>query len=318
MLRRHGYVLLLTLLPLVARVATLAARPLQEAVPTAPPSATTATPAPSQQELHELIERLIATTHRSDAAQDEYAFTAHFVIYGRDANARPKLDRVYRVYPTGVGPRAVRMADRDKPVTPEKYRRELADLEAGLLESRDPAHSDKFVQSSARKKEIEERYRAVEGFRDAYQVTWLGTESLANYPEAGPLAKLLMDPKPGRVYGPVLTEILICSRLTLWVQPGSGALVQLDAEMMRDLRYGVILVQVARGSRLHIEQTQVMPGIWLPSSVREEHQARSMGLHFHVAASLDNRDYRHVGSLHDLFDLVDLAKGKATLQVPDP
>jgi hypothetical protein len=277
------------------------------------------TSAPSPEELRQLLERVIATTHRSDAAEAEYARTEHWVERKRAGDADPVLDRVYRVYPTGTGTVKLVVAESGAQVAPEKYREELHELEQALVWALDPDEPRQHARVEKGNKRTAERYRAVEGFRDAYEVSWLGAETLPNRPEATPLAKLLLDPKPGAASGSIATELLAASRLTLWVEPQSGAVVRLDAELVRDLRFGGgLLGKIDKGGRVHIEQAQVAPGIWLPTLTTDQVQGRKFLTHEESARTVEARDYRRVGPPAELLPQVRRELSNAGIQVPAP
>jgi hypothetical protein len=276
-------------------------------------------PAPSPEELRQLLERVIATTHRSDAAEAEYARTEHWVEHKHAGDAEPLLDRVYRVYPTGTGTVKIVMAEFGSPVTPEKYREELHELEQALVWALDPAEPRQQARVAKWEKRTAERYRAVEGLRDSYNVSWLGTESISNSSPPRPLTKLLLDPKPGTASGSIATELLAASRLTLWVEPDSGAVVRLDAELVRDLRFGGgLLGKIDKGGRVRIERSQVAPGIWLPTVVSNQVQGRKLFAHAESVRTIEARDYRRVGAPAELLPLVRRELSNGNLQVPAP
>jgi hypothetical protein len=275
--------------------------------------------APSGEQIRQLLERMIATSHRSDAADALYARTEHWIERKHAGDPAAAIDRVYRVYPTGTGTVKLVVAEAGTQVTPEKYRQELGTLEQALVWALDPGESRQHARVDKWKKRTADRYRAVEGFRDSYQVTWLGEESDPNSPGARPLAKLLLDPKLGTPSGSIATELLAASRLTLWVQPDSGAVVRLDAELVRDLLFGGgLLGKIDKGGRVHIEQTQVAPGIWLPRLTTSDVQGRKFLSHKESDRTVEAGDFRLVGSPAELLPLVRRESSNAQIQVPAP
>lgn len=262
---------------------------------------------------------MIAATHRGDAAAAEYARTEHWIERRHAGDADPVLDRVYRVYPTGTGTLKVVVTESGAQVTPEKYRQGLRELEQALVSALDPDEPGQQARVGKWKKRTAERYRAVEAFRDAYQVTWLGAERPANFPGPGPLAKLLLDPKPGAPSGSIATELLAASRLTLWVEPESGAVVRLDAELVRDLLFGGgLLGKIDKGGRVHIEQTEVAPGIWLPAVISNQVQGRKFFSHQESVRTVEARDHRRVGTPAQLLPEVRRELSNPTLHIPAP
>jgi hypothetical protein len=275
--------------------------------------------APSEEQIHQLLERMIATSHRSDAAEAFYARTEHWIQRKHAADAEPTLDRVYRVYPTGTGTVKLVVAEAGEPVTPEKYRQELGTLEQALVWALDPEETRQHARVEKWKKRTADRYHAVEGFRDSYRVTWLGEESDPNSSSARPLAKLLLDPKPGSPSGSIATELLAASRLTLWVEAESGAVVRLDAELVRDLTFGGgLLGKIDKGGRVHIEQMQVAPGIWLPRLTTSDVQGRKFLSHTESDRTVEAGDFRLVGAPAELLPLVRRESSNAQIRVPAP
>jgi len=282
-------------------------------------AAQSAASAPPEEEIRQLLERMIATSHRSDAAEAFYARTEHWIEMRHAGEPVRTLDRVYRVYPTGTGTLKLVVAEAGTKVTLEKYRDELRTLDQALVWALDPTESRQRARVEKWKKRTADRYRAVEGFRDSYRVTWLGEESEPNTSGGRRLVKLLLDPKPSPPSGSIATELLAASRLTLWVEPESGAVVRLDAELVRDLLFGGgLLGKIDKGGRVHIEQTQVAPGIWLPRLTLSDVQGRKLLSHQESSRTVEAADFRRVGSPTELLPLVRRESGNAQIQVPAP
>ena len=262
---------------------------------------------------------MIASSHRSDAEDAFYARTEHWIERRHSADDTVTLDRVYRVYPTGTGTVKLVVRDAGAQVTPEKYRDSLRQLEQDLVWALDPDEPRQHARVEKFQKRTADRYRAVEGFRDAYNVTWLGTENLPGAPAGAPLTKLLLDPKPGGSSGSIATELLAASRLTLWVEPHSGAVVRLDAELVRDLTFGGgLLGKIDKGGRVHIEQAEAAPGIWLPRLTTNDVQGRKLFSHQESVRTVEASDFLRVGPPADLLPLVRRELGNAALRVPSP
>ena len=287
----------------------------------APPAARAQQPstAPTPAELRNLLERVIATTHRSDAAEAEYARIEHWVERKHAVDAALSLDRVYCVYPTGTGTVKVVLAESGIQVTPEKYRDELRELEQDLVWALDPEEPRQQARVEKWKRRSADRFRAVEGFRAAYEVSWLGVETAENLAGTRTLTKLLLDPKPGSASGSIATELLAASRLTLWVEAGSGAVVRLDAELVSDLRFGGgLLGKIDKGGRVHIEQMEIAPGIWLPRLTSQQVEGRKLFTHKESVRTVEARDYRRVGPPAELLPQLRRELSNANLQVPAP
>jgi hypothetical protein len=274
--------------------------------------------APSAAELRALLERMIAAMHRSDAEDLLTARTEHWsepARSGATGDAQLIVDRVYRVYPTGTGTLKLVVEERGAPVAPEQYREELRELEQTLEWALDPDEPKQRERVEKFQKRSAARRRAVDAFRDSYELSWLGRETL----EGRSAEKLLLDPKPGTGGGSVATELLAASRLTLWVDGETGGVIQLNAELVRDLLFGGgLLGKIEKGGRVHIEQTQIAPGIWLPKLTRYEVQGRKLFTREKSDRTIEASGFRRVGPPAELLPLVRRELSNAQLQVPAP
>src|SRR5262249_46824864 len=99
----------------------------------------------------------------------------------------------------------------------------------------------------------------------------------------------------------------------------TGAVLRLDAELVRDLAFGGgLLGKIDKGGRVHIEQTRVAEGIWLPSVTTNEVQGRKLFSHEESVRTVEARDFLRGGTPADLLPLVRRELGNAGLRVPSP
>jgi hypothetical protein len=270
--------------------------------------------APPGDELRQLLERVIAATHRGDAAEQLYARTEHWEDRKHPSDPNPTLDRLYRVYPTGTGTIKLVVTERGSRVTPERYREELGELQQALQWAIQPDDAQR-QRIEKWKKRSGDRYHAVEAFRTAYSVTWLGREQMAGRAAE----KLLLDPKPGSVSGSATDQIVGNSRLILWVDPASGAIVRMDAELVNDVSFGGgLLGKIYKGGRIRLEQVEIAPGLWLPGKTTFEARGRKLLFSQEVVRTVEASGYRRVGPPEELLPLVRRARSNASLQVPEP
>ena len=94
--------------------------------------------APPPDELRQLIERMIANTHCNDAAIENYERVEHWVARRTENDPQVRLDKTYRVVPTGTGTLKVVLKDNGTAVTPEYYYGELQTLAQDLEWALDP------------------------------------------------------------------------------------------------------------------------------------------------------------------------------------
>jgi hypothetical protein len=270
------------------------------AVATTAAAAQSAEPAPSPDELRRLIEHMIANTHHNDAAIENYERVEHWVARRTEIDPQVRLDKTYRVVPTGTGTLRVVLKENGSPVSPEYYRGELQTLAQVLEWALDPDEPKQKARVTKWEKRTAERYEAVEAFRDAYTVEWLGHETR----EGRALVKLRFDPKPDFHGHSMGTDLLSSSRVTVWLGPGEQV-VRLEAELVRDMAFGGgLLGKLYRGGRVTIDQMEIAPGLWMPRSTRYDVRGRKFIFSSEEWRSGDASDYRRVGPPREALQIV--------------
>ncbi len=208
---------------------------------------------PSPEELRQLVERMIANTHRNDAALEVYERVEHWTERKNENDSQVRDDKTYRVVPTGTGTLKLILKEYGKPVDPEFYRKELRQLEQVLVWALDPEEAKQKARVEKWRKRSAERFQTIEAFRDAYEITWLGRETH----DGRGLIKLLFDPKPGYRGQSVGTDLLSNSRVTLWLD-GDAQVVRIEAQLVRDMLFGGgLLGKLNKGGHVAIDQMEV-------------------------------------------------------------
>jgi hypothetical protein len=244
-------------------------------------------------ELRELLDRVIANQHRDDAALEEYERVERRQIRRHEKDTSLSEDKTFRVLPTGTGYARIEIENYGRPVNPALYRKQLQALEQTLAADLSPAGQARQKQAAEKyAKRAQDREEMINALRDAYHLTWLGRETY----HGRALAKIHFEPNPD--YKPTSrnTSLFANVRATLWVDEASGQLVRLDAEIFRDISFGGGLVgKVYRGGRFVLEQTEVAPGISLPTL----YDSNLLGRKFLFSAELHDRTqlsrYRRAG-----------------------
>ena len=263
-------------------------------------AAQTATEAPSPEALRQLVELMIANTHRNDAAIEDYQRIEHWTERKNEKDPQVRFDKTYRVVPTGTGTLRVILKENGNAVTPEYYRNELRQLAEVLEWALDPNEQKQKARVEKWKRRTADRYQAVEAFRDAYTVTWLGRETR----EGRALVKLKFEPKPEYHAHSVGTDLLSNSRVTVWLD-GDAQVVRLEAELVRDMAFGGgLLGKIYKGGRVTIDQFEVSPGLWMPRSTRYEVRGRKFLFFAEQWRAGEANDYRWVGPPREALEIV--------------
>jgi hypothetical protein len=155
---------------------------------------------------------------------------------------------------------------------------------------RTKASNEKF------EKKQKERVEMVSAARDAFHATWLGRETV----NGRTCVKLFLEPNPDFQPHGRLAEIFTHARATIWIDEASGHLVRGDAEIIRDISFGAgILGKVYRGGRFQLEQSEVAPGVWLPTHYQYDFMGRKFLFTFEMHDYTEISHYHRIGSTSD-------------------
>src|ERR1700722_3410607 len=138
----------------------------------------TANPAPSPNQIHELIMRAIDNQHRDDRALEEFERTER-VISRKGENGEILTDLTERIVPSPAGNIKLKMAENGVPVSPELYRTELEVAVNALDLAMHP--TDRYNEDLAKvDKRRHDHAELVDNAPKAFRVTWAGRETLAD------------------------------------------------------------------------------------------------------------------------------------------
>src|ERR1700693_3235278 len=84
-----------------------------------PAGAQSSAAAPSPEVMRGRVERMIANTHRNDAAIEEYERVERWIERRGEKDPQVRLDKTYRVVPTGTGTLKVILKENGQAVAPE-------------------------------------------------------------------------------------------------------------------------------------------------------------------------------------------------------
>jgi len=248
--------------------------------------------APTPEELRALVARVIAQQHRDDEAMGQYERVERRQIRKNEKDSAVREDRTFRVVPTGTGAVRVQTEENGRPVDSEVYRRQLRDVETALAAALTPneTRQKKAVEKSA--KRSRDRAELLDAVLDAFTFTWQGRETR----DGRTLAKIGLDPNPAFQPRSRTASLLARVRATVWVDEAAGQLARLDAEIIRDLTFGGgVFGKVYHGGRFAMEQTEIAPGIWLPTRYEYNYEGRKFVFSFEVHERTEASHYRRIG-----------------------
>lgn len=287
------------------------------AEPGSPEQQTTIGPAPgpSNAEIEVRSLKLLENQHRNDEALEQYERVERHV--DRTGGATPKVleDKTYRVVSTGTGTSKLLLKENDKPADPTEYHRELLawrDLLEIMLKPEDP--KAKIAYAKWQKKKAD-RKELVDAARDAFLTKWAGQEM-----RNGRVCDVFdLDPNPNFHPHSIIQDALTHVTAKIWVDREANQLSRGEAHVMRDISFGGgILGKLYRGGVFSLEQTEVAPGIWLPTRYQYDFMGRKFLFTFEEHQYIEVGQYHHDGSPKQALALVqnEIATGKSAYGDP--
>lgn len=270
---------------------------------------------PSDAELQARADKLIANQHRNEQFLDEYERLERQV--DQTAGMTPKVleDRTYRIVPTGTGTMKILVSDRGKATDPAEYRKELQLWEQTLELMLKPNDSRTKTAYAKFEKKKKDRAELINSMREGLLRKWTGQETIN-----GHLCDVIqLDPNPEFHPRSTLQEAITRVTAKIWVDHSLNQLVRGEAHVVRDISFGGgILGKLYRGGVFAFDQSEVAPGIWLPTRYQYDYTARKFLFTFEQHQWIEVSHYRRVGSPKEALALVqsELASGKSLTADP--
>ena len=271
--------------------------------------------APSDAELQTRADKLIANQHRNEQFLDEYERLERQV--DQTAGMTPKVleDRTYRIVPTGTGTMKILVSDRGKATDPAEYRKELQLWEQTLELMLKPNDSRTKTAYAKFEKKKKDRAELINSMREGLLRKWTGQETIN-----GHLCDVIqLDPNPEFHPRSTLQEAITRVTAKIWVDHSLNQLVRAEAHVVRDISFGGgILGKLYRGGVFAFDQSEVAPGVWLPTRYQYDYTARKFLFTFEQHQWIEVSHYRRVGSPKEALALVqsELASGKSLTADP--
>ena len=264
---------------------------------------------PSDAELQARADKLIANQHRNEQFLDEYERIERQV--DQTAGMAPKVleDRTYRIVPTGTGTMKILVSDRGKPADPAEYRKQLQLWEQTLELALKPNDSRAKTAYAKFEKKKKDRAELINSMKEGLLRKWIGQETIS-----GHLCDVIqLDPNPEFHPHSTLQEAITRVTAKVWVDHTATQIVRAEAHVTRDISFGGgILGKLYRGGVFAFDQSEVAPGVWLPTRYQYDYTARKFLFTFDQHQWIEVSRYRRVGPPKEALALLqsELAGGK--------
>jgi hypothetical protein len=262
--------------------------------------AVAANPAPTPEQIRSLVARVVENQHHNDQVIEEYERLEHVTAHKHGENSDIVTERTDRVLPSGTGNMRLQTAQSNPPVSPEANRRQL-EYAVNTL--------DRFLHPNERTKQdlakFEKRRRdrseLVDAAEKAFRVTWAGRETRGSLT----CAKLLLDPDPNYKPTSYLAATFEHMHGILWVDESQGQVARIEADITSDITFvGGIVAKVYHGGRIVMEQSEMDPGVWLPTLYTYDVDGRKFLLGFGLHERTDVTHYRHLGPPRESIEII--------------
>lgn len=248
--------------------------------------------APSEQEIRDRSKKLIENQHKNDAALDEHERVERYIDRTAGSDPQLLLDKTYRMVPTGGGTMKILLKDREMPVDPGQYARQmktLRDILQIMSNPDDPKAKAAYDKYAKRK---QERDVFVDVAQNAFLVKWTGREMRGGYS----CDVFQLDPNPAFHPHSLFQEALAHVAAKIWVDRETTELVRGEAQALTDIYFGGgILGKLARGSGISMDQQPVAPGIWEAIHLEYNYSGRRFLFRFEQHQEIEAGHYKWIG-----------------------
>ncbi len=280
-----------------------------------------ADPAPTAEQFQSLIARAIENQHRNDHAIEEFERVERVTTRKPDGSSAALTDHTERVLPSGTGTMKLPLAENGQPVSPEIYRHALQFAVSALEIAIHP--NERYNQDMVKfEKRRREHSDLVDSAAHAFQMKWAGRETRPD--PSGPhgsrtLVKILLDPNPSYVPISRFASAFQHAHATVWVDESQAQFARLEADITSDIPFaGGIAGKVYRGGHIVLEQSEVAPGVWLPTLYTYDVDGRKFVFGFGVHERTEISRYRRLGPPSQSIEIIRAELNNLSAQTPAP
>ena len=151
----------------------------------------------------------------------------------------------------------------DKPLPPEEERRQQDELRKSIESRREETPAQRAKRLADFEKERTKYRAAMREIPDAYNFRLAGEEVI----DGRPAYVIEATPRPGYKPRSRYAKLYPHMKGTLWINKTDYHLAKTEAELIDNFNLGWVLVRVAKGARVRLEQTWVNEEVWLPMRI---------------------------------------------------
>jgi hypothetical protein len=248
----------------------------------------------SDAERKALLARTIDNQHADDEALQIFERVEHTVIHDHDTSSGAGQDHTVRIIPMGTGSARITLAEHGHPADPAAIHDQLVATERQLAAAADSSNPQTIRDREKVERRKRDRKELVGYVHEAYVFTFVGRE-MRNGRE---VVKFRLDPNPNFKPSSLKAEFLLHATATAWVDEKAAQLVRLEAVVTTDVSFlAGIAGKVYHGSRAVIEQSEVEPGVWLPTFFQYDYTYRKFFFTTEVHERIEATHYQRIGNV---------------------
>jgi hypothetical protein len=269
---------------------------------------------PTAEQVRSLIARTVENQHRNDRAMEEFERVERVVTRKPGENSDKISDRTDRILPSGTGIMKLQVAENGSPVSQVLYRHELQYAVSALDLAVHP--NERYNQDLAKfEKRRRDQADLVETAVKAFRITWAGRETRGSRT----LDKFLLEPDPD--YKPVNRIAVTFQHVhaALWVDESQAQFARVEGDIASDITFGGgIAGKIYHGGHFVMEQSEVAPGVWLPTLYSYDVDGRKFLFGFGVHERTEITHYRRVGPPAESIELIRNELNNLAAETPKP
>jgi hypothetical protein len=238
-----------------------------------------------------LYQAVLAHQHANDQALALFERTEHRQLREHATDPNAASDKTTRLVPTGAGYARIDLADHGRNVDPATLHHELDDVARALQDAVTGSSYDSRNEKEKFQRRKNDRAEVLDSIMDGFIFTRIGYETR----NGRDTAKIHLEPDPAYKPHSRITEFLKHANATLWVDENAQQVVRVEADVITDVSIYGILAKVYRGAHITLEQSEVEPGVWLPTYYQADFAGRKFFSLFEVHEKTETSLYKRVG-----------------------
>lgn len=238
-----------------------------------------------------LFQGVLEHQHANDRELDAFERCEHRQLRDHGADPVATTDKTSRLVPTGAGWARIELADHGKPVDPATMHNELVQVERSLEDAVAGTSADAKNEKEKIQRRHNDRSEILNAIMSAFIFTKVGTETINGHETV----KYHLDPDPNYKPHSRTTEFLKHATATMWLDENAGQVARVEATVASDVSILGILAKVYRGGHIFMEQSEIEPGVWLPTYYQADFAGRKLFSIFEVHEKMETYNYKRVG-----------------------